>query len=361
MLYLDAKYVLLVSHRLRNFKRKSEYLFNCSCPFCGDSKTRQRAARGYFYRKADQLNYDCKKCGRGMSAKNFIKSFDPALYEEMQLELFTPRKTTSVLPDMRPERPIFDKSLNPLKGLSKISTLPKDHFCRQYVMKRAIPEFYWDDLYFTSKFYTWCGYVLPGRYKVPKDRDDEPRLVIPLRNQNGKIIGFQGRQLVGEDIGQKYVFLIINKDEPPIWGMDKVDQEKQIYVFEGPIDAMFVPNALACGGGDLVSTILKTGLPREKLVIVYDNEPRKATTIKKINKAIDAGLAVCIWPEISEKDVNQMVLSRIQYGISAACQFVFTKIRSSIYSGITAKMALSTWKRIENAEKEEKKSRNRTL
>lgn len=345
MLWVDQKYIGLMSHRLRNFKRKSAYLYNFSCPFCGDSKTRRSAARGYVYKKNDQLNFDCKKCGKGISVKNFIKELDPNLYQEMQLELYKPPERETI-PDIRPERPVFDTSIDPYKGLIKISDLPSDHFCRKYVEDRCIPLHVWDDLYFTPTFYTWSGYILPGRYRVPKDaRDDEPRLVIPLRNVKGNLTAFQGRQLQGEDKGQKYVFVALTKDEPLIWGLERIDLSQNILVFEGPIDAMFMPNSIACGGGDLSNDLMRLAIPKEKFIVVYDNEPRKSTTIAKIQKAINKGFAVCIWPEMIETDVNDMVKKHIKNGLSEACQYVFTKINQGIYSGVAASLALSSWNR----------------
>lgn len=354
MLWVEQKYIQLLGPRLRNFKRKSDYLWNFSCPLCGDSKTRPRAARGYVYRKGDKLNYDCKKCGRGMSVRNFIRQLDPVMFDEMQLEMFQPRQKEK-LPDLRPERPVFDKKIDPYKGLVKVSKLPRNHMCRQFVEKRFIPEMYWDDLYFTDAFYTWSGYVLPGRYKVPKTKlDDEPRLVIPMRNMKGETTAFQGRQLVGENIGQKYVFVALTKEEKLIWGLDKIDPTKKVYAFEGPIDAMFIPNAIGVGGGDISSDVLYLDIPPENIVVVYDNEPRKPETIGKMLKAINKGLAICVWPEIDEGDVNDMVKARIRYGIAEACMYIYKKISENVYSGPSALIALERWKKINPEIKKQK-------
>ena len=60
----DIKYVRLISSRLRNFKQKNTYLWNFSCPFCGDSQTNKLKARGYVYAKGNDLFYRCHKIGR---------------------------------------------------------------------------------------------------------------------------------------------------------------------------------------------------------------------------------------------------------------------------------------------------------
>lgn len=348
MLWVDIKFVQLLSPRLRNFKRKSEYLWNFSCCLCGDSKRHPRKARGYVYKKGDRLNYSCKRCGAGMTLKNLVRAVDPELHREMQLEYIAPADRLSVYKKkeaVKEERP-QQSDVDPFSGLIPISKLPEDHFCRQYVEGRHIPKFLHDDLYYTPIFYTWCGNVLPGRYKVPKTPiDDEPRLVIPFRNAQGEVTAFQGRQLKGEDTGQKYVYLVLNKDEPVIWGLNNIDTNQPIYAFEGPIDAMFVPNAIACGGGDIAAELLKLAIPKDKFVIVYDNEPRKPATIDKIKKAILRGFAVCIWPKMDEKDVNDMVKRNIKFGLAESCQYVFTKIQEGTYSGPSATLALTHWDR----------------
>lgn len=337
---------------MRNFKRKSQYLWNMSCPLCGDSTTRRHAARGFIYRKGEQLNYRCHKCGAGMSVKNFIAAIDSNMHKEMQLDLFQPRP--EVNEPIIKERPVFDRSLNPFKGLIAVSDLAETHLCRRYVAGRFIPEHVWSDLFYTDTFYTWSNTILPGKYKIPKH--DEPRLVIPMRNRKGEVTAFQGRSLNGNE--PKYIFVALSKDEPLIYGLDKISLDQIILVFEGPIDAMFVPNAIACGGGDIASDLLKLDIPKDKFVIVYDNEPRKIVkndkkeifnpTAKKIEKAINTGFSVCIWPEMQEKDVNDMVKKHIQFGLQAACQFVFTRINDGIYSGAAATMALTRWNKVKH-------------
>jgi hypothetical protein len=55
MLYIDAKYAQILGSRLRNFKQKKDYLWNYSCPVCGDSSKNKLKARGYIYRAESDL------------------------------------------------------------------------------------------------------------------------------------------------------------------------------------------------------------------------------------------------------------------------------------------------------------------
>jgi hypothetical protein len=80
---------------------------------------------------------------------------------------------------------------------------------------------------------------------------------------------------------------------------------------------------------------------RDKLVIIYDNEPRSKEIVRHIQRAIDTNYKVCIWPDnIENKDINEMVLngaspSEVQYIID-----------QNTFSGLAAKMRLQQWKKI---------------
>src|SRR5690606_3039446 len=74
---------------LERFKQKGDYLWNFRSPCCGDSKKSKSKARGYFYRKKDQIFYRCHNCGSGLSLGTFIKTLDPYLYQQYKLETFS--------------------------------------------------------------------------------------------------------------------------------------------------------------------------------------------------------------------------------------------------------------------------------
>jgi uncharacterized membrane-anchored protein len=82
---------------------------------------------------------------------------------------------------------------------------------------------------------------------------------------------------------------------------------------------------------------IPVSLPVDKVVIVYDNEP-KSDTVQKIAKAIDKGYRVCIWPDnIDQKDINDMVL----FGYKP--ESIRGLIDSNLYTGLEAKAKLQHW------------------
>ena len=167
---------------------------------------------------------------------------------------------------------------------------------------------------------------------------DDPRVVIPFYDKDGELIGVSGRAI--NDSPLRYLTMRFLDDVPLIYNWDKVDKSKTIYVTEGPIDSLFLPNAISVGGSDFkkIDDSIK-----ENAILIYDNEPRNAEIIKKIEEVIDLGYSVCIWNDrrVSDlKDINDMILS----GLSQ--DDLVDIITSNTYKGLSAKAKLTEYKKI---------------
>ena len=338
MHWLETKYISLVSNRLRNYKRKSSSLYCFSCPFCGDSETDKKRARGYVYTKKGNTMFHCHNCELTYNFNNFLKNLDFQMYSEFSLEKLKDEKSPQQkeLEDFveKMKKPVFLQS-GPLKGLKKVSQLTADHPCKAFVANRQIPNPYHTKMFFCPKFFTWANEIIPGKFDEVSLLYDEPRLLIPFFDTEKNMHAFQGRSLDSKS-KTRYITIVNDETTPKVYGLDSVDFNKKTYVFEGPIDSMFVSNSIATAGGDLVSTV--KDLPKKNLVVVYDNEPRSVETKKKLDKAIINGYNVCIWPSnLEHKDVNDMILA----GLSA--DFVRYIIDTHTYNDLRAKLALNMW------------------
>jgi transcription elongation factor Elf1 len=341
MQWLEHKYVGLVSSQLRNFKRKSASLYNFSCPLCGDSATMRSKARGYIYNKKGKMLFHCHNCNATMAVPNFIKMIDQGLYNQFVMEKLKDEKTPeqqdleSFVEKMK--KPEFMKS-GPLKGLKKVSQLSPDHRVKKLVDSRKIPTPYHAKLFSCPNFKQFTNNLVPGKFDEASLDHDETRLLIPFFTKEKKVHAYQGRALGQSKV--KYITIILDDSVPKVYGLDNVDFTKRSYVFEGPIDSMFIPNSIATAGGDLVSAIGTLNI-QQNAVVVYDNEPRSRDTIKKLDKAIMQGYNVCIWPEnLEHKDVNDMVLA----GLSA--DFIQHIIKTNTYRDLAAKLALTKWSKV---------------
>jgi hypothetical protein len=285
--------------------------------------------------------FHCHNCELTYNFNNFLKNLDFQLYSEFSLEKLKDEKSPQQkeLEDFveKMKKPVFLQS-GPLKGLKKVSQLSADHPCKAFVANRQIPNPYHAKMFFCPKFFTWTNEIIPGKFDDVSLLYDEPRLLIPFFDTEKNMHAFQGRALDSKS-KTRYITIVNDETTPKVYGLDSVDFNKKTYVFEGPIDSMFVPNSIATAGGDLVSTV--KDLPKKNLVVVYDNEPRSVDTKKKLDKAIINGYNVCIWPSnLEHKDVNDMILA----GLST--DFVRYIIDTHTYNDLRAKLALNMWSKV---------------
>jgi len=320
---IDSKYIGLVSSRLQKFKRVKADLYNFRCPICGDSQKHKNKARGYIYPLKADMNFKCHNCGASTTFNNFLKTIDPTLHKQYVMEKFKERNVGrgSIIPE--PEfnfkKPVFRKKLD-LPKASKVK------IAREYLEKRKLDP---SKFYFAYKFKEWTNTQKQTFDTIGRD---ESRIIIPMYDEDKILIGFQGRSLGPNSV--KYITVMINEDAPKIYGLDKIDNEKPIFIIEGPFDATLVQNAVAMCGSDL--DIRSFGW--SNYIYVYDNEPRNREIVNRIDKTINGGYKVVIWPKsIVEKDINDMVLGGHK---------IMSVLESNTYSGLQAKVKFNNWKKI---------------
>ena len=344
-IYIDTKYVRMVSSRLRNFKQKNANLFNMSCPFCGDSQTNKLKARGYIFAKENNLIFKCHNCGVGTNVGNFIKHVDPSLHGEYVLEKYksgtgtanTYHRKSSDSPRIITTPPKFGhiKKRSIFEHGTWLSDLPSGHFCLNYAQNRLIPEEHYDKLLFTSNYKAFCDELIPNH---DKKLIEDARLVIPYFNYQNELIAVSGRALETSDRTLRYVTLRTDDSENKlVYGMDRVNLNERVYLVEGPIDSLFLKNCVASGDANLALTV--KNIQAKKITLIFDNEPRDKEVCKLIENAIKSNHDVVIWPDNTDgKDINEMVLngfssSEIQeiidsntfFGLEAIAKFTFWK------------------------------------
>jgi hypothetical protein len=332
-IYIEQKYLNILSGQLERFTRKRDDLYNFRCPICGDSQKKKHKARGYVYRKDNYLFYRCHNCSASMSLGNFIKEINPSLHQQYIMENYS-GNTSSYAPVEKPEFKFKPPKFldNSLQKIDSVYHLSDDHYCKQYVVDRGIPKKHYKNLYFTENFKEWVADIEKSEDDIYKHLYEEPRLVIPFFDRSRKMIAAQGRALGQSDL--RYITIKIDDHHPKIFGVDRIDKSKPIFVVEGPIDSLFIENCIAVAGGDLVSAL--SHLTDCELIFVYDNERRNRETVKKMEATIERQHKIVIWPQyVREKDINDMVLGGIN---------VPYVLDSNIYHGLTAKTKMLEFK-----------------
>jgi len=325
--YVEIKYLNLLSTRLQRFKQKKPNLWNFRCPYCGDSQKNKSKARGFVFELKGDLLFKCHNCQTSVPFPKLLQDMDPGLYKEYRMEKFqSPKKNV----DMRKVKkivsstPVFKKDI--LASLTPLDELNNSHPAKEYILNRRLPT---DALYFTEKFKEWTNSVKPDTF--PDTKNDEPRIIIPFKDKEGNTFGFQGRSL--HSAGLRYITVLLQEDQPKIFGLNSIDYDKTIYITEGPLDSLLVRNSVAMAGADVRGEALHAS----RVVYIFDNEPRNRQITDRVAKLIGDGESVVIWPsKIKEKDINDMHLAG--YDVQGI-------IESNTYQGLTATLKLNDWRK----------------
>ena len=320
--HIDSKYIGIISPRLGKFKRVKSNLYNFRCPICGDSKKNKNKTRGYIYSVKTNTNFKCHNCGASMSFSNFLKHVDAPTHKQYSLEKFkeghTGRNFVVEEPDFKFEAPKFKKSLSIPKAFEN----PRSS---GYLTARKLDS---SKFYYAKKFKKFVNTI---KSTFDDTRYDEERIIIPIYYEKN-LIGLQGRSIDPNPV--KYITVMFDDNAPKIYGLDDVEKSEAVYVTEGPFDSTFIRNAIAMCGAD--ADVRRWGINNP--VWIYDNEPRNREIVNRIDRTIDKGDSVVIFPSsIDEKDINDMVI---------AGHDVQKIVECNTYSGLEAKLKFNSWKKV---------------
>ena len=357
MLYLDLKYLAYIRGRLEGFTQKKDNVFNFRCPICGDSAKSKHKKRGYIFPWKQRLQFSCKNCGESHSFQNFLQLMDKNQYDDYLVELFkekyvnsgSRRKSESANADVKfdidePEvviRPDETPTGNAALFYSlctPLDTLPSNNPAVAYCISRLIPKFQFKRLYYIDDMTKFNQME-----NIPEIKVAEPRLVIPMWSSCGKLIGLACRSLA-ENASLRYLNIKID-DSTQVFGLERVDPTKTIYVCEGPIDSLFLPNSIAVVGltfGKIKEVMADLNIARDQMVIIIDNQPRNKEVCAILERLIKEGFTVVIWPSTGDfgKDINKM----IENGITP--REVFSMINDGACRGMEATLRFNSWKKV---------------
>jgi hypothetical protein len=341
-MYIDKKFVNFVGASLEKFVWKKDTLASCRCPICGDSSKNKNKTRGFFFVNKNKYFYKCHNCGVSCNLYGFLEKVSPSLCKEYSLEVWkdgdglkTKKKTEPVVAIKKIKKKYTIE-------LPSVSELPPNHPCRTFVELRKIPRTAWKYLYYAEDFGTWARTI---NSESAEALEQSSRLVIPIVNEKGELVGAQGRALsiTGDRNARKtarYITIKTEGQEHKGWfGLDRVDTGT-VYVVEGPLDSLFIPNCVAMIGlSDALN--VPSHLKSRSLVYLIDNEPRNEAVVLTIGKLLDQDKKVCIWPDhIKHKDLNDMIMA----GMTE--KELLQTIKENTVSGLSGKIKFNNWKKI---------------
>ncbi|AKE44663.1 DNA primase [Sinorhizobium phage phiM9] len=335
-----------ISGRLERFTSVSPEKFIFRCPLCGDSRKDPNKTRGAIFRQGGVWFFSCFNGCETRRFSTFLRQFDEQLYKEYRLGQL--RSDTDFNFNLGGKKSTTEKShvtgsavhqtaniMSVFGGLfdnlPRLSELPVDHPARLYYADRKLPKSALDRFYFTENFNRWSESV---NSRQELSDTSYPGIVIPLIDKSGEEFGYQCRFLEGS---LRYKTIMVDETQVKCYGMHRVNFSKNINVFEGVFDGLYIGNSIASLDSSLHTTCDKLSsihdIPKSKWVLWFDAERFNKEIVKKKEEAIEAGYKVAFYDKktVIAKDVNQIAIDGGQDALKA-----FFK-NAKILSGIRAK------------------------
>jgi hypothetical protein len=348
MNYIERNYIEKVGVYLNNFIQKDDELWNCSCPYCGDSKRNSRKARGFFLVGTEgNAIYSCRNCTNTVPLGIFLQDNFPNYYTQYKLDMFS-KKETKLSIKVAPRKSV-QKLIEMKEKLTKsnevytaFDDLGSSHPARTYIEGRGIPNT--SDLGYVNNFKRYVAEMTnnDSRYeKLPSDN----RIIIPLKLPNGELMGFQGRAIDKTDL--RYITIKIPDMEEQyvkIYGLDKYNKDKAGFGVEGPLDSKFLPNCFGmCGTSLDMQSVKRELIIPKNTIIVIDNEPRNRQVVNRMYQYVEDGFRIYIPPNhlnTLQNDINKMILS------GWTTQQLTRLFVTNSHTGIKAKLKINIWKKV---------------
>ena len=340
---LQYKYITLLGPYLDGFKNVGTNLWNFRCPLCGDSQRNANKKRGYIYLKGNMYRFHCHNCGKDVPFKSFLYIIAPDLYKDYKEEsLFGKLKREEAINvSEQCKKQSHYINTHTEKFLINLTELQDDHPAIEYVRDvRRIPRVRWKQIFWTEQYQELINEHFGDKYK--NSGLPSTGIVFVVRSLDPKISGLENHPIIGYQLRSidkncpkaKRFITCIEPQKSGCFGIDTLDWNKPIYVTEGPIDSLFLPNCIAV----LTSALYRADIPNA--TYINDCEPRNKEIVKQIGKAIDKGYRVTLLPDkYFSLDINDIVCN---YNLSES--ELVNLIETNSYKGLEAKLQFSKWR-----------------
>jgi len=237
--------------------------------------------------------------------------------------------------------PVFKtKSKVYLNGLDSVSSLPETHKASRYLQKRFVPVEFWPEIFYAEDYKEWGKSIDPDS---SESLVSDERLVFPLLDSSERLLGSVGRAF-NDNCALRYVQLKVDRqNHRKVWyGEHRLSTAKRVYITEGIIDSLFLPNAVSpCGAGS--SAELPHGVSEDNVTLIYDNEPRNKQIVQIYLRTIEGGFPIFIPPtkSFSSKDINDFVIEN-----DGEYEDLKQIIDENTFTGLEAEMKFNHWKKV---------------
>lgn len=277
--------------------------YQSCCPICREGKSWGRKKRCFYI--PDNKNIYCHNCGSSLTPYNWIREVSGMSHKEIEDELNNSSYDTVLTKD---KTEILEIPTLPEDSINLFDDLQVEFYKNHQVVKAALQ-------YIEKRRLNTAINKPDALYISLKDKFQPNRLIIPFKNEEGKIIFYQTRKIFDWDDKPDYLSKF-NADKT-IFGFERIDpQMDTVFLFEGPIDSCFIKNGLGVAGintGHFTYTRTQQeqmlSLSLFEKIWILDSQWIDDTAREKTLSLLETGEKVFIWPKIHGqkfKDFNAM-------------------------------------------------------
>lgn len=309
---------------------KHSNVYNFGCPICREGSSLGKKKRGYYLVKDNY--FICHNCQQTWKPIKWVQEVTGLDYKEILKESNSFNDSLDVV--------LLKKE--PVKKQVKTSSLPHD--CIN--LNDSVQLNYYKDNKVVQDI---LKYIRTRRldkainrprtfYVSLTDKLHKNRLIIPFFDDVGKIVFYQSRAIYKEDEEfSRYLSKV--GSEFTVFGIDKISSDLDyLFLFEGPIDSMFIQNGLGLGGLR-ITEVQEKQLEKYRFhnkIWILDNQLDNKEVVKKYNELINKNEYVfCIPNKFKQfKDLNELCINNKMDKIDP--KFII----DNSYTGMQAKIRL---------------------
>jgi len=299
---IPQTYILnkLYSYAMDPVFRKHDGTYNAGCPVCREGKSLGKKKRLFYYPTSN--TFHCFNCSKTWSAYSWILKVSGLSKEEIQYEINNNTFSTDVGSKPLLNSPKRKKITDlPYDSINLFDETQQKYYLSNSYFKRALT-------YIKERRLDQAINKSPNLFISLTDFTHKNRICIPFYDRNKKICFYQTRAI--DNTEPRY--LGKENADKTIFGIDRIDSSlNYIFIFEGPIDAMFVKNAVSTAGLSLTQTqkLQLNEFPFYEKIWVLDNPKFDETAKEKTKELLLKGEKVFKWPSgMSYKDFNAMAM-----------------------------------------------------
>jgi len=299
MKQLPGHYVLskFYTHSGEPVFRKFDGNYNASCNICREGKSWLKKKRLFYYPSTN--SFYCFNCGRGWNSQTYIELSSGLSREEIEAEAFSGDISIDVSENYKGSKQTSkEKPILPYDSINVNDKQQQIYYGTNQYFQKALD-------YIEHRRLNTAINKSSSYYISLTDSFHKNRLCIPYTDRNNRIVWYQTRSLDGSE--PRY----LNKVgyDKSVYAIERVKIElDSIFLFEGPLDSMFVQNGVSLAGLNLTPLQQKqlSEFPLHEKIWILDN-PRKDDAAKqKIFELLTAKQKVFRWPSNSPfKDFNE--------------------------------------------------------